>query len=43
MVHVKNSKATNHTAVYFEISPKPLSHIIWQKLNEIDESFRLKD
>jgi len=43
MVHVKNSKAINHTAVYFEISPQPLSHLIWQKLNEIDESFRLKD
>ena len=43
LIHVKDSKATNHTAIYFEISPKPLSHSVWQKLNEIGDSFKLKE
>jgi len=43
LIHVKDSKATNQTAIYFEISPKPLSHSVWQKLNEIGDSFKLKD
>jgi hypothetical protein len=42
MIHVKDSKVTNHTAIYFEISPKSLSNPIWQKLNEIGNSFTSK-
>ena len=43
MIHVKDSKTKTHTAIYFEISPKPLSHTIWQKLNEIGDSFHPKN
>jgi hypothetical protein len=43
MIHVKDIKMTNHTAIYFEISPKPFSHIVWKKMNEIGESFNIKN
>ncbi|HTJ50233.1 MAG TPA: hypothetical protein VL443_12300, partial [Cyclobacteriaceae bacterium] len=43
IIHVKDIKATNHTAIYFEISPKPFSHTIWKKMNEIGESFTIKN
>ena len=39
LVHVKSCKTQNHTVVFFEISPKPFGHPIWQKLNEIEENF----
>ncbi len=42
-VHIKDSKTINHTAVYVEISPKSLSNPVWQKLNDIGDSFKLKD
>ena len=43
LIHIKDSKLANHTAVYFEISPKPLSNPIWQKLNDIGNSYKSKD
>jgi hypothetical protein len=43
VIHVKDMKMPNHTAIYFELSPKPLSHSIWKKLNETGDSFALKN
>jgi hypothetical protein len=43
MIHVKDGKTTNHTAIYFEISPKPFSNPVWQKLNKIGNSFNPKN
>jgi hypothetical protein len=42
-IHVKDIKTTNHTAIYFEISPKPFSHIIWKKMDEVRDSFNIKN
>lgn len=42
LIHVKDSKTINGTTIYFEISPKQLSHPVWQKLNEIGDSFNAK-
>jgi hypothetical protein len=43
MIHVKDLKSTDHSAIYFEISPKPVSHDIWKKMKEIGDSFRIKE
>jgi hypothetical protein len=43
MIHVKDIKVTNHAAIYFEISPKAFSHIVWKKMNEIGNSFNIKN
>lgn len=43
IIHVKDSKTTNQTVIYFEVSPKPFSHPIWEKLNKIGESFNMKN
>lgn len=43
LIHVKDSKTKNRTAIFFEISPKPFGHPIWKKLNEIDENFDIKN
>ncbi len=43
IIHVKNIKATDHTAIFFEISPKPLSHVVWKKMDEIGDSFGVKN
>ncbi len=43
MIHVKDIKASNHKAIYFEISPKPFSHTVWKKMNEIGDSFNVKN
>lgn len=42
LIHVKDISTLNHTAIYFEISPQPFSHIIWNKMNEIGNSFSVK-
>ncbi|MFT3702712.1 MAG: hypothetical protein QM802_10095 [Agriterribacter sp.] len=42
MMHVKDSKTKDHAAIYFEMSPKVLSHPVWQKMNEIGDGFRAK-
>jgi hypothetical protein len=41
-IHVKDSKLKTHTAIFFEVSPKPFTHAVWQKLNEIDQTFEIK-
>jgi hypothetical protein len=43
VIHVKDSKTANRRAVYFEVSPKPYSHFIWQKLNATGDSFEIKN
>jgi hypothetical protein len=41
IVHWKYLRAPDHTAVFFEVSPKPLDHHIWQQLNELNKGLRL--
>ena len=41
-IHVKSCPVQNHTALFFEISPKPFSHLIWQKLNQLWTDFDCK-
>ncbi len=43
LIHVKDSNGTNHTAVYFEVSPQLLTHPVWKKLHQIGEQFGMKD
>ena len=42
LIHVKDSKTNNHTAIYFEISPKPFTHPVWQKLNAMGDRFNIQ-
>lgn len=39
LVHVKNCKSQNRTAVIIKISPKPYPHPIWKEMNRIKKSF----
>ena len=43
LVHVKDSKTKNRTAIYFEVSPRPFSHPVWQTLNEIGDRLSFKN
>jgi len=38
--HVKDCLKENSTAVLVEVSPKPLTDSIWNKLNELNETFQ---
>ena len=40
LVHVKGCDTQNHTAVFFEISPKQYDHPVWQKLNNLSAGFK---
>jgi hypothetical protein len=40
LIHVKTCDAKNHKAVFLEISPKPASHPVWGKMNEIYAGFQ---
>ena len=42
LIHVKECKDQKHTAVYFEVSPKPFTHPVWKKMNQIGDSFDCK-
>ena len=42
LIHVKECKDQEHTAIYFELSPKPLGHPVWKKMNLIGDSFGCK-
>jgi hypothetical protein len=42
MIHVKKIATKDHTAVFIEISPKPQSHAVWKKMDEIGETFSVK-
>jgi hypothetical protein len=41
IVHWKYLRSPDHTAVMFEVSPKPMDHHIWQQLNELNKGLRL--
>ena len=43
LVHVKDSKTATQPAIFFEISPQPFSHPVWQKLHAIEKSFVMKN
>jgi hypothetical protein len=42
MIHLKKIATKDHTAVFIEISPKPQSHAVWKKMDEIGENFSVK-
>jgi hypothetical protein len=35
LVQVKSCKSENHTMVFFELSPKPYSHPVWNEMERI--------
>ena len=39
LMHVKECKHQKHTAIYIEVSPKPLLDPVWKKMNQIGDSF----
>lgn len=39
LIHVKDCSKENHTAVFVEVSPKPLTHYIWKELKQLDQTF----
>ena len=43
VIHVKDSKTKNHSAIYIEVSPQPQTHPVWKILDEIGESFSAKN
>jgi hypothetical protein len=43
VIHVKQIAATDHTAIYLELSPRPLTHAVWKKMDEIGEGFNVKN
>ncbi|HWJ29788.1 MAG TPA: hypothetical protein VNS32_24835, partial [Flavisolibacter sp.] len=40
LIHVKDCSRENHSAVFVEVSPKPLSHSTWKELNLLGQTFR---
>ncbi|QEC69680.1 hypothetical protein FRZ67_21130 [Panacibacter ginsenosidivorans] len=43
LVHIKNCTTKNNTAVFFEISPKPHEHAIWQQLNKLNDDIKCSE
>lgn len=41
LVHLKYLRAPDHTALFFEVSPRPFDHHIWQQLNGLNKGLRL--
>jgi hypothetical protein len=41
-VHVKICKNKTKTFIFYELSPKPLSHIVWQSLDALWTDFKCK-
>jgi hypothetical protein len=41
--NVHRKKCGTHTALIFEISPKPYDHKVWQQLNKLNEDFECKN
>lgn len=39
LIHVRECKTQKHTAIYFELSPKPFIHPVWKKMNQIGNNF----
>jgi hypothetical protein len=42
LVHIKECKDQKHTAIYFELSPKPFTHPVWKKMTLVGDSFSCK-
>jgi hypothetical protein len=40
VIHQRNCSDQNHLALFFEISPKPVTDVIWQKMNTIFAAFK---
>ncbi|HEY4209392.1 MAG TPA: hypothetical protein VGM31_21350 [Puia sp.] len=41
LVHWKYLRSPDHTALFFEVSPRPFDHHIWLQLNELNKGLRL--
>lgn len=41
-VHMTSCDSDTHTFVFYELSPKPLSHVIWQRLDTLWTDFKCK-
>ena len=41
-VHVKTCLGETKTFIFYELSPKPLSHSVWQSLDKLWTDFRCK-
>ena len=39
LIHVLPCKEQNRTAVFFELSPQPVEHAVWQKLHALQTQF----
>ena len=39
LIHVKECNTQKHTAIYFEVSPKPFAHPLWKKMDFIGDGF----
>jgi len=42
IIHEKKSAEGDHTALFLEFSPKPVTHPIWMELGKLWTEFRLK-
>jgi hypothetical protein len=42
LIHEKECANQDHTAVFVEVSPKPLTHPIWKELKHLDQTFRCR-
>ncbi|MDB5231357.1 MAG: hypothetical protein JWN76_2162 [Chitinophagaceae bacterium] len=40
LIHKKACDEKNHTGLFFEISPRPFEHPVWQQLNKLNDEFR---
>lgn len=41
-VHLKSSAKKTHTFIFYELSPKPQSHSIWQSLDKLWADFKIQ-
>jgi hypothetical protein len=41
LIHWKEVQMPDHSAVFFEVSPRPLNHRIWQQLNDLNKGLEL--
>jgi hypothetical protein len=39
MIHIKKCDTKDHTALLFQISPKPFDHLVWKQLNMLNTNF----
>jgi hypothetical protein len=41
LIHWKVLQTPHHTAIFYEVSPRPLDHRIWRQLNDLNTGLRL--